>query len=214
MSQTTPEEAFAAAQAAMERGDWDGFFACVDRNDVLTVAENSLKNLLIGYEKTAARVTAVCAEHSFPAEAILEVRRIWQRIEESARAIAASHAGGSDATGRAELLAQSLRHKGLVDQAQKLLRDGMNAVPDLPRFTAALERAMRAAVGAGSVSSRLFVAEVLEGVSIAGTKAWATRRTPGGATDDIGFVRRKGLWYIRAFAQRPRPRLEGAKPGR
>ncbi|MBI2562814.1 MAG: hypothetical protein HYW08_10605, partial [candidate division NC10 bacterium] len=62
MSQATPEKAFAAAQAAMERGDWDGFIACVDRNDLLTVAENSLKNLLIGYEKTAARVTAVCAE--------------------------------------------------------------------------------------------------------------------------------------------------------
>ena len=79
----------------------------------------------------------------------------------------------------------------------------MKAVPDLPRFTAALERAMREVLGGGSVSSRLFVNEILKGESTEGTMAWATRRTPEGHSEDVGFVRRKGAWYMRVFAKRP-----------
>jgi hypothetical protein len=53
------------------------------------------------------------------------------------------------------------------------------------------------------LSSRLFVGETLEDVSITGTKAWATRRTPEGHAEDVGFVRRKGDWCIRPLAKRP-----------
>ncbi len=61
----------------------------------------------------------------------------------------------------------------------------------------------RGASGGGSVSSRLFAGEVLEGLSITGVRAWATRRGPAGHSQDVGFVRRKGLWYIRLSAKRP-----------
>jgi hypothetical protein len=52
------------------------------------------------------------------------------------------------------------------------------------------------------VSSQLFIGERLEGVSIDGNKAWATRRMAGSATEEVGFVRRKNGWYIRLFARR------------
>lgn len=42
-----------------------------------------------------------------------------------------------------------------------------------------------------------------EDVSIAGTKAWGARRTAEGHVEDVGFVRRKGVWYIRPLAKRP-----------
>jgi hypothetical protein len=89
------------------------------------------------------------------------------------------------------------------DPHQKVLRDTMKAVADLPRFVAAVERAMREVLGGGSVSSRLFVDEMLEDVSTEGTRACATRRTREGHSEDVGFVRRKGAWYIRVFAKRP-----------
>ena len=61
---------------------------------------------------------------------------------------------------------------------------------------------MRADGSGGSVSSQLFIGERLEGVSIDGNKAWATRRMAGSATEEVGFVRRKNGWYIRLFARR------------
>jgi len=88
-------------------------------------------------------------------------------------------------------------------EARKTLKATLKAVPNLSRFTAALERAMRAEGGGGSISSRLFVDEILEGVSITGTRAWATRRSAAGHSEDVGFVRRKGEWYIRVLGKRP-----------
>jgi hypothetical protein len=52
------------------------------------------------------------------------------------------------------------------------------------------------------MSTRLFVGEALEEMSITGTKAWATRRSADGHADDVGFVRKKGEWYIRPLAKR------------
>jgi hypothetical protein len=80
-------------------------------------------------------------------------------------------------------------------------------VHDLPRFAAALERTLRAAGGGGgSVSARLFVDEWLEDLSVAGPEGWATRRNSGGLSEDIGFTRRGGAWYIRIVAKRPERR--------
>jgi hypothetical protein len=53
------------------------------------------------------------------------------------------------------------------------------------------------------MSTRLFVGEALEDVSITGTKAWATRRGADGHVEDVGFVRKKDGWYIRPLAKRP-----------
>lgn len=104
MSRATPEEAFAEARAAMERGDWEGFCACLDAETLLRIAENGVGRLLAGGPETGALLAGLCREH---------------------------------------------------------------AVPD------------------------------------AGTKAWATRRSADGHTEGVGFVRKKGEWYIRPLAKRP-----------
>jgi hypothetical protein len=198
MSRTTPEEAFAEARSAMERGDWDGFFGCVDHDTLSRIAENGVIRLLGGDERSAPAFTALCGEHTLPEEMVIELRALRQRMAESAAQVSQMGGGNPGA-----MLQQALRHRQIVDRHQKVLRDMMKAVPDLPRFVAAVERAMREVLGGGSVSSRLFVDEILEDVSTEGTRAWATRRTPEGHSEDVGFVRRKGVWYMRVFAKRP-----------
>jgi hypothetical protein len=198
-SRTTPEEAFAEARAAMERGDWDGVFACVDPDNLLKISENGVSRFLVGGEATADAFTALCGEHDVPGEMVAALHTLLQRISESARASVSPASRPEPGA----MLQQSLRHKQIVDEYRKALKATLKAVPDLARFTAALERAMRAEGGGGSVSSRLFVDEILEDVSITGTRAWATRRSADGQSEDVGFVRRKGEWYVRVLAKRP-----------
>lgn len=202
MPRTTPEETFAEARAAIERGDWDGFFACLAPADLTRIAENGV-NLFLARDESSARVfTALCAEHAVPEGAILALRTLLQQMAESASvSVAQGHRAEPGA-----MLEQSRSHKRIVDEYRKTLKNMLKVVPDLPRFTAALERATRAAAGGGSVSSQLFVGETLADLSVTGDKALATRRTTGGDSEDVGFVRRKGLWSIRLFAQRPRNR--------
>jgi hypothetical protein len=54
MSRATPEDAFAEARAAMERGDRDGFRACLDAGTLLRIAENGVGRLLAGGPATGA----------------------------------------------------------------------------------------------------------------------------------------------------------------
>jgi hypothetical protein len=185
----------------MERGDWDGFFACFDRDDLLKIAENSLKMILLEFPAVEVAFTALCAAQPVPVERFTAVRTVWQRIQESAAAPAGSRGAHPDPQAMRE---DSQRHMALVQESQKILKDGLRAAPDLARFTAGLERMMRADGGGGSVSSRLLVGETLEDLTISGTKAWATRQMASGATEDLGFVRRKDGWYLRLFAKRPR----------
>lgn len=199
MSRTTPEEAFAEARAAMQRADWDSVFACLAPDNVLKIAKNSVAHFLMGDEKVAHLFTALCREHAVPDEMVVALRVLLQRMAESGRASVSAMASSEPGA----MLQQSLRHKQIVEEYQKSLKGMLEAVPSLSRFAAALEREMRAATGGGSVSSKLFVDELLEEVSITGTKAWATRRTATGHSEDVGFVRRKGEWYIRVFARRP-----------
>ncbi|MGH7375050.1 MAG: hypothetical protein ACREJY_12570 [Candidatus Rokuibacteriota bacterium] len=125
MSRTTPEEAFAQARAAMERGDWDGVFACLDPDNLLKISENGVSRFLMGGEATADAFTALCGEHDVPGEMVAALHTLLQRIAESARA------------------------------------------------------------------------------SVSPARAWATRRSAAGHSEDVGFVRRKGEWYIRVLGKRP-----------
>jgi hypothetical protein len=186
----------------MERGDWEGFFACLDRDDLIRIAENGVARFMAGGETTTTRFAGLCGEHAVPEENILALGALLQQMAESARA-SVEQAHSPDP---ASMLQQSLRHKQIVDAYQQTLKQTLKAVPDLPRFTAALESALRAAAGGGSVSSRLFADEVLENVSIEGSKAWATRRSAQSRSEDIAFVRRQGLWSLRLFAKRPASR--------
>lgn len=193
MSRTTPEEAFIEAQAAMERGDWEGFFVCFVPDNLSTIAENGVARFLVGGEYPV--FDTICAANGIPATTMRELRDHLAQISESA-----SHPDYSDT---AKMVQHSARHRLKVQAYQKALKDMIKAVPDLSRFVAGLERALRAETGGGSVSAKLFVEETLENVSIKGTKAWAKRRTREGHTEDVGFVKGKGGWYIHLFARPP-----------
>jgi hypothetical protein len=195
MSRATPEEAFAEARAAMERGDWEGFCACLDAETLLRIAENGVGRLLAGGPATGDLLAGLCREHAVPDA----LRARLQRLAESGRA-AVSPEARLDPRAMVEA---SLRHKRVVDEYRVSLKSTLKAVPELARFTAALERALRAESGGGSMSTRLFVGEALDEVSITGTKAWATGRSADGHTEGVGFVRKKGEWYIRPLAKRP-----------
>ncbi len=84
------------------------------------------------------------------------------------------------------------------------LRKALRRVPDLTAFAAALERHTRGRMGGGSVSASLFLGETLEDLVIEGDRAWATRRITPDFTEDVGFEKRGGVWFIRLFARRPR----------
>jgi len=188
MPRSTPEQAFAAAQAAIEQGDWDGFFACVDPADVRRVVKNGLGRL--GRDR---RVEELCREAGVEQALLGPVKELASRM---ARAAQASLSGGVD---------ESLALKGIVEAHRKALDALVKSVSAIAALAAALERHLRATAGGGSVSSSLFVGDLLEEVDAEGNLAWATRRTAGGATESVGFVQRAGEWQIRLFA---RPRAE------
>jgi hypothetical protein len=199
MARTTPEETFAEARAAMERGDWDAVFACLVPENLLRIAENGVGRFLNADETTASIFDALCSENGIAAATLAELRAGLRQISLSAATLL-SHSDNSEP---AMMMLHSRQHQLIVEEYRNSLKSMIKAVQDQPRFTADLERALRAVSGGGSVSLRLFLDEVLEDVSITGTKAWATRRTPDGHAEGIGFVKRKGGWYIHLFAKPP-----------
>jgi hypothetical protein len=194
MSRRTPEETFTEAREAMERGDWEGVFACLDPADVAKIAKNTFARFLLASGSAGDVFIQICARHGISEATLGDLRGRGLAITESAR-LPMAPAG-------ATMLEQSMRHQQLVKAYQQAQEDALAAVIDLPAFAAAMERAVRADGSGGSVSSTLFVGETLEQVSIEGARAWATRRMAGAATEEVGFVRRKTAWYIRLFARR------------
>lgn len=183
-----PQAVFAHAQTAIARGDWETFFGCFDRTELLVIARNSVKALTAVPSPPGSPIRALFAQHAFPLDALEAHGR---EIVQSAGAMQSRPAGP------AEMRQQSLRHRELVDRYSDTLEAGLKAIGDLAAFTAALERAMRSVSGGGSVSSRLFVGETLSDLVIEGGKARGKRRLRGGQTEDIAFVQKKGDWYIR-----------------
>jgi len=178
---------------------------------LLRIAENGVGRLLVGGPATGDLLAGLCREHAVPDEMVVTLRARLERLAESGRAAVAPDVR-SDPRAMVE---ESLRHKRVVDEYRESLKSTLKAVPDLARFTAALERALRAESGGGSMSTRLFVGEALEDVSITGTKAWATRRSADGHLEDVGFVRKKGGWYIRPWPSGPGSvEASGQLPGR
>jgi hypothetical protein len=194
MARATPEATFTEAREAMERGDWDGVFACLDPADVKRIASNSFARFLAAGGAAADVLTQLCGRHGLAEARLADMRARGRAIVESARQ-------PIPPPGPA-MLEQSRRHQQLVKAYQQAQEDALKAVTDLPAFAAAMERAIRADGGGGSVSSTLFTGERLEGLTLDGSRAWAVRRMAGGATEEVGFVRRKGAWYIRLFARR------------
>jgi hypothetical protein len=99
------------------------------------------------------------------------------------------------------MVADSIRHKAVVDEYRAALKNIAKLVPNLHGFTADLEIALRQDSGSGSVSPKLFVDEVLETVTTDGRRARGVRRLAGGTTEEVGFVRRGEGWFIKPFTK-------------
>ena len=196
MARGTPQEAFAEASAAMARGDWPAFFACIDRKSLITIAENGVNRFLAGGPAASATFEALCTAQGVAGNRATALQSLGARIVESGQAMMARAR-----TDPAAMVQNSLQHQKLVTE----YRDGVKALvgeaPNLAGFVAALEMALRAESGSGSVSSRLFVDESLDQVVVSGNKARATRRMASGATEEVSFARERGEWVIRPFAR-------------
>ena len=155
MPRGTPEETFGEARAAMERGDWEGAFACLEPADVAKIAKNTFARFLMAGGAAADAFLQICGSHGISDATIADIRARGQAIIQSGRQPGL-------APGPA-MLEQSRRHQELVKAYQQAQEDALDAVADLAAFTGALERAVRADGTGGSVSSQLFVGERLEG---------------------------------------------------
>lgn len=198
MAPRSPEQVFGDAQAAMERGDWVGFFRCLETKDLLRLGANHVAGLLNEQPNVSAAFARLREDHAIPLAALEGLRALTREMMESAQRI--RDTGG---------LGGSEGHRLLVKRYQKSVSDLLKAIADLPAFLGQAEAASRDLFGGGSVSSRLFVGEALEDVAIDGNRGWATRvgTTSAGArwTEDVGFVRdRSGTWRIKLFAGRSR----------
>ena len=194
----TPEAAFAEASAAMVRGDWHGFFACIDRDSLMTIAENGVGRFISGGDRYAATFAGLCVRNGIPADMPEKLRAAAARITESAGAMLTAGIPQD----RKKMLEDSIRHKALVDDYRDTLKKIVKASPKIHAFVADLEIALRQETESGSVSTRLFVDETLEAVSVSGSSAKGIRRLRGGATEDVSFVRRRGgEWFIKPFTK-------------
>ncbi|AFZ67677.1 hypothetical protein [Deinococcus peraridilitoris] len=185
MSGESPSSVFQAAQAALEAGDWERFFACLSDHDLRLLARNSLLSLW-----DDEQLPALLHRHAIPAELsghfTMSLTLLVAHAERRGRA---KYDGG-----------QQRRLVGEVDRSCKAM---LRAVPDLAGFTAALERLGRACGRGGSVSSSLFLGEELREVLVQGARAWGRRMEGGMWGEDLGFVRQKNGWRIRLRARHP-----------
>lgn len=194
----TPEAAFAEASAAMDRGEWHGFFACIDRDSLMTIAENGVGRFIAGGDRYAAMFAGLCARNGIPADMPEKLRAAAARIVESAGAMRPA----GNPQDRKQMLEDSIRHKAIVDDYRDTLKNIVKASPNIHAFVADLEIALRQETESGSVSTRLFVDETLETVSVSGSSAKGIRRMRGGATEAVSFVRRRGgEWFIKPFTK-------------
>lgn len=187
MTAESPQAVFLTAQAALLQGDWEGFFACLSHHDLRLLARNSLLNLW-GDEQ----LPALLRLHAIPEE----------RRAAFAAALAAllAHA---ERRGRARY--DGGQHRRLADAVNRTCRAMLQAVADLARFTAALERLSRERQRGGSVSASLFLGEELRDVIVRGPRAWGRRMEGGMWGEDLGFVRQNGGWRLRLRARHPGP---------
>lgn len=188
MDRSTPEACFSSAQQAMNAGDWDGFFACVDTASLQRLAVMVIALVADSQHEAFA---SSCRELGLPDEALGDVRRSLDAVSASA---AASRWDPSAPT--PEMVEHSNRHQDLVKAAAATRLAAVKQIPDLAAFVAASERYRRAVSGGGSVSSTLFVDETLTDVVVDGSKATGVRTMVRGHTERVRFVRRRGQWCV------------------
>jgi len=185
----TPQAVFDAAQAAMAQGDWDAFFECVDEADLKKIAGNGLRGLP-NLPAARTELEALCQAHGFPLAAL-----------EQAMAVVVPSAERVLKAPPEQRLAESLRHKTVVEALDDALLAGLKQVTNLPAFTAGLERTMRAHVGGGSVSSTWFQGERLEQLKVDGAKATGVRILARGQQMPLAFKKTKHGWRVKLLGR-------------
>lgn len=191
MSYESPESVFATAQDSMERGDWEAFFSCLDRTDLMRLAAMGIP---VDEEADVIEFRQ-CVEYGIPIEELNAVKSLADDIRVSSCAMMTERESSS--SGQQEILQRSLHHRDLVKAFGKAIETCLRSVTDIAAFTAMAERRKRAKLGGGSVSSRLYIGESLVDIIVDGKKASGTRLMNGGWKEPIRFVQKKGRWYIR-----------------
>lgn len=191
MSYESPESVFATAKDAMERGDWETFFSCLDRTDLMRLAAMGIP---VGEEADSSDFRQ-CVEHGIPIEELNAVKKLSDDIRISAYAMMTDQESSS--SGQQDILQRSMHHRGLVKSLDNAIKTCLRSVTDIAAFTAMAERSKRVKTGGGSVSSTLFIGEILADVVVEGEKASGKRLMKGGWKEPIRFVQKKGRWYIK-----------------
>ena len=202
---STPETVYRTAQMAIERGDWEAFFPCLDPGDLRRLGGMAISSTAAGLHP---EIRELAAELGAPEALLSQLGPEAQAIENSAVASARDQpAPGASPEAVERWLAQSLHHRDLVKQLDELAERCLASVDDVPLFVARSERVLRAKLGGGLVSSSLFQGEQLLNVTVNGAKAVGTRHRPRGSDEQLGFALRRGVWHIKLFGKpRARPR--------
>lgn len=195
MTYDSPESVFATAKNAIERGDWETFFNCLDRTDLMRLAAMGIP---VDEEADSSEFMQ-CVEYGIPVEELYAARKLADDIRISAYAMMTHQETSSSA--QQDMVQRSMRHRGLVKSLDNAIKTCLRSVTDIAAFTAMAERRKREKMGGGSVRSTLFVGEILKDVIVEGKKASGTRLMKGGWREPIRFVQKKGRWYIKFMPQ-------------
>jgi len=192
---STPQEAFAAAQASIARRDWRGFYACFDRGDLFRAAEEVIPVYVVVFGRDAWFVQH-CAAHDVSLAA-LDVWEQTRRTMERAGMPAWRRSGGIAREQATTGLWLSERQRRLVQETQEAMREALALVADLDGFIAELVARVQGSGRAAGLPSTLFLGETLEQVIVDGDRARATRTVRGAPIAELEFVRRRGEWLVR-----------------
>ena len=202
-SHNFPHEVFQAAQQAMARGDWEAFFACLHRTDLIRLGALALGGL--GHPSLGRPLMALCLECGVPASEREALQRLGAQLEASARAVLAD-------PGSRE---RSLCHRDLVKGRERALEAAVKRIGNLAAFNARAERLKRDVMGGGSVSSSMFQGEALHDVAVEGDRATGVRRRADCHEMPVAFARWKGGWTVKLLPPRnARPIREARSPCR
>ena len=191
---STPEEAFAVAQASIARRDWRAFFACFDRDDLCRAAEDGVPSYLSVFGRDEWFL-----EHCLTHGVELEDLDVWEqgrRAVERAGVPGRRRSGGATMMGGNPAFGLSDAQRRLVDSASEAMRSALAQVRVPEAFVGDMIARVQSAGRGGALPSTLFLGETLESVRVDGDRARATRTVRGAPVAELEFVRRDGEWVV------------------
>lgn len=191
----TPQDAFLLAQAAVLRGDWEGFFPLIVHEDLERLAQ---RGVMATTCTDGSCFRGVCLEHGITVTDLDHLQHLAQQVSSSAERIL--HGAGLDAEGA---LLHAMGHRELVRAQAAALATCVESIDGLASFVATAEHLRRELDGAGSISSTIFLDEALLDVAVTENRAIGIRRRPLGIDEPITFERCRGTWQIQLFDDPP-----------